>query len=424
MKSISFLINTSVNTRSHVELLIKSLKENLSGRNHEILVFIDSDNEGTLEYLLQEKNNFFDLRIITHDLFPCVGYARNNNFLVEHAKHDIVSYLQSDMVISKDYDLNILSALEDNCILSSTRIEPPLHGESPIIVTMNFGLSPEEFRWDEFMKFSEEIKNNREVGFFFAPITFYKKVWIDIGGYDTLFRRSREDSDFVNRCLKRGIKMKQTFAANVYHFTCTSSRGKGWFDKNNEEANNRVKLQQVADSIELTRFIRKWGRFSHGAVSKKFDIDLVLSGNFSNKLNLIRNLEMFVSRVWLDSDDLIESLKNSFESDHIPANKLCNFDSEHWDKTKKYYNKVNVDDIFMVGSPTDFNIRLELTSEASEGIQDPAILKNIHADLEQIEVGTYEYGQFIITINKLVDSTEKNIVVKNPEIAIEHFKFL
>ena len=65
MKQISFLINVSVNTLDHVKLLLKSLKENLKGQEHEILVFVDSDNEGSLEYLRTQKDNFFDLKIIT-----------------------------------------------------------------------------------------------------------------------------------------------------------------------------------------------------------------------------------------------------------------------------------------------------------------------------------------------------------------------
>ena len=113
MKSISFIINTSVNTRDHVELLMKSLRNNLDGKEHEILVFIDSDDEDVYGYLKSIKKDFFDLKIITHKLNPCVGYARNNNLLVELAKHDIVSYLQSDMVIGPRYDTNILSQDDD-----------------------------------------------------------------------------------------------------------------------------------------------------------------------------------------------------------------------------------------------------------------------------------------------------------------------
>ena len=116
------------------------------------------------------------------------------------------------------------------------------------------------------------------VDYFFAPYTFHKETWMKIGGYDTMFRRAREDSDFVQRCLHAGINLKQTFSAVVYHFTCVSSRGKNWFDKNNQEAQRRVELQKIADGIEIRRFLQKWGNFNHGEPKlNKIDMDLVLS---------------------------------------------------------------------------------------------------------------------------------------------------
>ena len=130
MKQISFIINTAVNELNHISLLLKSLKLNLDGDKHEILVFIDNDNQGTYEYLKSIKDQYYDLKIITHKLPPCIGYSRNNNLLVELAKHDIVSYLQSDMIISPHYDTDVLKELKSNMILSATRVEPPLHGDS------------------------------------------------------------------------------------------------------------------------------------------------------------------------------------------------------------------------------------------------------------------------------------------------------
>ena len=44
---ISFCINTAVNELDYLKLLFKSLQDNLSNLNHEIIVFIDSDNQGT-----------------------------------------------------------------------------------------------------------------------------------------------------------------------------------------------------------------------------------------------------------------------------------------------------------------------------------------------------------------------------------------
>lgn len=318
MAPISFLINCSVNTLDHLKLLIRSLKENLHGIEHEILIFVDSDNEGTTEYLRSIKKDFFDLKIITHSIKPCVGYSRNNNLLVELAKHDIVSYLQSDMVISKNYDVDIIKDLEDNCILSATRIEPPLHGESSLTITKDFGLDPNQFKWDEFIKFADSVKQNKTAQHFFAPLTFYKHVWLDLGGYDTLFRRSREDSDLLQRFVHAGVKIKQTFNANVYHFSCVTSRGKNWFDVNNQEAKKRVELQKEADQIEMRRFIKKWGGFNHGEKElHKLDMDLVIKDSDKVNPGLILQLEPFFSRVWLDSKETLNRIKAYYYNQHL-----------------------------------------------------------------------------------------------------------
>ncbi len=276
MRNITFATNVGAGTLEYTKLLLKSLKENLDNKDHEIIVFVDKDTDGTVDYLKSVKNDFTDLKIVTHKLKGIVGYQRNSNLIVELAKYDIISYLQSDMVVSKHYDTEVINALEENTILSSTRIEPPLHGPSDKTITKDFGLDPLEFKFDEFVEFSETVKRSEIVDYFFAPYTFHKETWMKIGGYDTLFRRAREDSDFVQRCLHAGISLKQTFSAVVYHFTCVSSRGKNWFDKNNQDAQRRVELQKIADGIEIRRFLQKWGNFNHGEPKlNKIDMDLV-----------------------------------------------------------------------------------------------------------------------------------------------------
>ena len=73
MQKISFLINCSNDTLKHLKLLVKSLILNLKSDEHEILVFVDSDNEGTAEWLKTQKSKFKDLKIITHKVKPCIG---------------------------------------------------------------------------------------------------------------------------------------------------------------------------------------------------------------------------------------------------------------------------------------------------------------------------------------------------------------
>lgn len=417
MKQISFLINTSVNTRAHVELLLKSLKQNLHSKNHEILIFVDSDNEGTVEYLREQKKEFADLKIITHRLQPCIGYSRNNNLLVELAKHEIVSYLQSDMVIGPDYDLHILDELEDNCILSATRIEPPLHGTSTITITADYGTDPEEFNLEAFNIFSTQVREKKDIEFFFAPFTFYKKVWLEVGGYDTLFRRSREDSDLLQRFIQRGVKIKQSFNANVYHFSCVSSRGKKWFDTENLDAQARVQLQNFADQIELKRFIRKWGRFTHGEEKlKRLDLDLVLVANPSERLYYLGQLEPFFTKVWTINEKEKERFLDFYKREHNPANELLKFKEEDWNIAKRYYNQTDYSSRVQAGTPTGYNIKVTVDMTKLTDNLDPFLnnLPYLSDMLAHLESGVYELGVATVEVLNIVDLAESQIVVKNP----------
>lgn len=419
MKQISFVINTAINELNHIKLLLNSLSINLDGNKHEILIFIDNDNQGTYEYLKSIKNKFYDLKIITHKLPPCIGYSRNNNLLVELAKHDIVSYLQSDMVISPHYDTDILKYLEPNTILSATRVEPPLHGESPLTITKDLGTDPLNFNLEEWNEYSLTIKENRIIDYFFAPITFYKSVWLSIDGYDTLFRRSREDSDLVQRCLHKKIQLKQTFNAIVYHFTCTSSRGKDWFKRDNTEAQNRVKLQEQADQIELRRFIRKWGGFNHGTEKlTKYDVNLEIKNSSKLSPQVIINIEPLFSQVYIDDSSIREILLDSVKDEHDLANQLLNFTNEEWERTSKYHNLVNYENIFkfQTNSLLKYNAKI-IIDGATLSNSDFIVINQIHKIIENYDIGDYKYGNIIISIlNKL---PLNNIICKNPKFDMD-----
>ena len=427
MNQISFVINTAVNELNHIKLLLNSLKLNLDGDKHEILIFIDNDNQGTYEYLKSIKNDFFDLKIITHKLPPCVGYARNNNLLVKLAKYNIVSYLQSDMVISPHYDTDILNQIEPNTILSATRVEPPLHGESNKTITKDFGLYPKNFNLKEWNEYSITVKENKKIDYFFAPITFYKDVWLNIGGYDTLFRRSREDSDLVQRCIHAGIKLKQTFNAIVYHFTCTSSRGADWFNKQNMQAQNRIKLQETADQIELRRFIRKWGKFNHGEEKLiKYNVDLIVKNSNKLPLEFLLSIEPLFSHIWVDNDLLRNNILNQLSNEHQYANKLLNFTNEQWQETSKYHNLDNYasrilileEDIVM-----DHLLQEKCTIEINGNtLQNPDIelFNNLHLIIDNYDKGNYEFGNIKITIEN--KNPLNNIIVTNPPFDMDLLK--
>ena len=243
---------------------------------------------------------------------------------------------------------------------------------------------------------------------FFAPITFYKKTWLNVGGYDTLFRRSREDTDFVQRCLHFGISLNQTFKANVYHFTCLTSRGKDWFNSNNTEAQRRVELQNQADQIELNKFVRKWGSFSHTEPLNRYKVDLVFN---SNEIKLLKHIEPFFDKIYTSLDCKV--MVEEYDNHHVLANQLLNFTEEQWKVNKKYYNQYSISNKFKNSIPTEYDVLV--TSDNVIDNQFLEICYNIHALIADYNIGKYKYGN--------VDIEIKNKVLNNPPIKVINPKF-
>ena len=415
---ISFCINTAVNELEYIKLLFKSLEDNLSTLEHEIIVFIDSDNQGTFEWLQTQQSTFPNLFILKNPLSVCYGYARNINEMFLFASNDIVSYLQSDMVISKDYDLSLLKHIKPNTVLSSTRIEPPLHGPGNEKHTVDFGINPEEFKYNEFLDFCSKNKQDKITNYFFAPFTMYRSVWNSIGGHDTYFRRSREDSDILNRLILAGNKIEQTWDALVYHFTCVSSRGKDWHNKENKKAQERAKLQQYADQIEMSRFIRKWGSFSHGQpnkyyynISSQINID-------SSDIALFNFISSYFNINYINSEEVLNKYKT--QDEHYFANQLLNFSPDDWENYSYMYNQEVLEDRVKIGnSKEDIIVSFNLSNATPDIISN--LFNNLQHIVHQYEPGKYAYSNDItIEIKNKVNILSDKIKVSNPAIKKEH----
>jgi GT2 family glycosyltransferase len=413
MKPISFCINTTAKELEYLKLLLRSLKEGVDTNLHEIIIFVENHTEESLNWIKSQKSEFSNLKLMINNLPVCYGYARNINEMFKIASNDIVSYLQSDMIVGKGYDQDVLAEVKPNMILSATRIEPPLHGPGSEKHTMNFGLTPADFKYDLFQMFCESNKQDKQTQYFFAPFTLYKDVWNSIGGHDTTFRRSREDSDILNRFVLNGVEIVQTWNALVYHFTCTSSRGQDWFNKENTQAQQRVLVQQQADGIELARINRKWGNFSHGTplkyhynIEANIDVDEVDLGKYIA-------IEQMFSKVFINSEELLEKIKNV--SEHVPANYLLNFSKEDWDRYKYLYNQNNIEDRVEIGhSKGDVILSFKMSDITQETYG--AVLMNLQSIIDAHQEGVYAFDDFTFKIRFKNNNIQDLIKVSNPEI--------
>ena len=206
----------------------------------------------------------------------------------------------------------------------------------------------------------------------------------------------------------------------MYHFTCTSSRGKDWFKKDNTEAQNRVKLQEQADQIELRRFIRKWGGFNHGTEKLvKYDVDLEIKNSSKLPPHIINNIEPLFSRVWIDDATVSQIVNNNVSKEHELANKLLNFTDEQWEKTSKYHNLDHYNQIFLFQKhnhiPT-YNVKLTIDGKTLEN-SDFEIINKIHLIIANYDKGEYEYGNILLHIKN--KSSLNNIVCNNPKFNMD-----
>jgi len=429
-KRISFIINTTSNEAEYFDLLFESLNRNLTTKEHEIIVFVDNNDNNKITKILNKwKSKFSDLNVIYNPLNIPIGYQRNINILVEKAKYNIVSYLQSDMYICKNYDVNVVKHLVPGVIISGIRIEPPLHPESDDKIIKNFGLIPSEFNFNEFEDFCETIKDCEITNNFWSiPFTLYKDDWLSIGGHDTAFRRSSEDADILNRWTLKNIKFIQSKCAYVYHFSCVSSRGKEWFKK--ENVSRRLR-QEKAQNIELRRLIYKWGEIKGYPKRNIYKYNISASiKNITDNYNLLYDISIFFNKIYVENEDIktdiVKMLESRDEEDgkiFIPG-EMISIDKKIWeDKYKKYFRNIEYFDIIQVGKNNDeiiieFDMNNLKKKEQVNFIQQ--INDIIHHSTENNS--DYEYDIFKIKVKSKINHIMDNLIVKNPPLDFELIK--
>jgi GT2 family glycosyltransferase len=424
MNSISFCIASAKNEKYYTLGLLDSLKNNTQFEAHEVLIFIDSDNQNTYEALLEYRKDKPNIKIYRNTSGFPVGSQRNVSIMFSQATKDVVIYLQSDMVVCPDFDKHFIKALDNNPkrVVSAARIEPPIHPASPEKIVKDFGLTPEEFKYEEFISFTKELQAEKRplMDGHFAPFGTYKETYFKyIGGFDTQFRCSREDSDFIIRLKANNIDTVQTWDACVYHYTCVSSRGTDWY-KQNQDAEIKNQWQAQADQEELKRFIRKWGYFGHD-YRPKYSTTLVIDINTAPDIMSLSSFEFYFDKIVLNERPVVESLASFITyNSHYFANKRWNYSPEHWDSIKKDFMGPNLPDKFVFAQnyqeKDDIVVRTDYYS-LLKNQGDPevkAFIENSNLTFDQLAQspnykGTYQVNCFNIEVNNLSDINKNHL---------------
>lgn len=438
MKPITFCIASANNEREYTHLLLRSLQTNTDISKHEILIFIDSDNQNTYESLMEKKKELPNMRIHRNTSGFPIGSQRNVSLMFNAAKNEIVCYLQSDMVVGKDFDKHISENMEDEkTVLSCARIEPPLHPPGPGKIVKDFGITPDEFKWDEFNLFVEQLQSEKRsnISAHFAPFAIYKSVYFDmLGGFDTQFRCSREDSDFMIRLELNELNSVQSWDACVYHFTCVSSRGKDWYKKDEEAAYKNL-LQQNADIQEVKRFIRKWGYFGHQP-RPVYNIGLFVEMDRFADMQVLEYIEPYFSNIYINDKMVARQLKETVEfKSHYYANLRWNYSTEHWERQRHLFTRVDFDERIQYNkgsNPATMNndIMMKIkfsdlvTSIQNQDSQLRMVIENTQAIVHQNEIGKFEFGGMEIDIRYKTDFSYRYKRVDIIDVILNDGKFV
>ena len=264
MEKITFCIPSKSNLR-YLKTCIPSIRNNASRNDHDIIIFVDSDEDGTVKWLKEVKSKY-NLKYYVNPKLgeKLYGIGKAYDFCIEKSTTDIFMIFHADMMLGKNADINAYRYLNSNSVVCSTRIEPPLHPNGGEKILLDFGIYPEEFKEEEFNRYVDEhLKDTKITEGIFAPWMMYKKDFLEIlGGHDPAMHSCREDSDLFNRMLLAGFKFIQPWNSLVYHLT---GRGAGSFDGDSERHEKWKK--DMNDST--LKFINKWGtNINHTSLMK------------------------------------------------------------------------------------------------------------------------------------------------------------
>jgi glycosyltransferase involved in cell wall biosynthesis len=390
MEKITFCIPSKSNLR-YLKTCIPSIRENASRNDHEIIIFVDSDEDGTVKWLEQVKDQYNITYYVNPELGKKLyGIGKAYDYCIERSTTDIFMIFHADMMLGKDADLKAFNHLKPKTVVCATRIEPPLHPNNGEKILIDFGMYPEEFKQNDFNQYVEEhLTNTKITNGVFAPWMMYKKEFLEIGGHDPIMHSCREDSDIFNRMKLNKFTFIQPWNSLVYHLT---GRGAGSFG-GDKQRHEQWKKDMDKSTLE---FIRKWGsnvnhtELMEPIVAPKYDIGFVVDNCDMIHLDV---LEPWCSTLYVKSNT------NSIIQDYIKKEQ-SNTKFDLYDRIRPYGNEKQNEILVSFDASKLTNQNFQLLTQL------PVIIK------DSGEIGTFVLDIFTIDIINMKEYQDNLVYLK------------
>jgi len=392
MEKITFCIPSKSNLR-YLKTCIPSIRENAYRKDHDIIVFVDSDEDGTVEWLEQVKDQYNLTYYINPNLGKSLfGIGKAYDYCIEKSTTDIFMIFHADMMLGKNADFKAYQNLLHKTVVCSTRIEPPIHPNAGEKIQIDFGMWPEEWKKEEFNQYVDtQLNETKTTEGIFAPWMMYKSEFLEIlGGHDPILHSCREDSDLFNRMKLAGFTFIQPWNSLVYHLT---GRGAGSFS-GDKDRHDSWQLQMLNSTKE---FIRKWqsnvkhSNLMNPIISPRYNIQAVIRNCHEN---LLEALEPWFDCVYVQTD--LPELVNRYVNKEQVNTKF--------DLTNRI--KFFIEESFP-SSEIDILVEIDGNSFTVQSYNIIQSLSDIITDSG--DIGKFELNGLSITINKLT-TYEANLI--------------
>ena len=267
MSKMTFCIST-LNNNNYLQLAIKSVRENSHFKDSPFIVYAENCTDGTNEWLEENKEKYNLEVYIETDNNPKRGIGGGMNFCASKVKTEFINFLQADIYVAEDWDLELLKLHEeyvgkDRGIVFSQRIQPDIFRDNPragtVFVPMDeFGEYYHNFDEKYFLEFCQEFRKLNKFtvrkGEGVSGL-IRKEDWDYIGGNDDRFAPAYyEDMDLFIRMQNEGFKFMLTSESLIYHFASRASRFP------DDDLTKRPQELSDVEHNSMKEFLGKYGR--------------------------------------------------------------------------------------------------------------------------------------------------------------------
>lgn len=214
------IVVPSWNNLAYLKTCIESVRRN-SAALHQIVVHVNDGSDGTLAWVRSEG--------LEHTRSASnAGVCLAVNEAAALARHDLLLYLNDDMVCCPGWDAALLERAEaighDAFMLSATMIEPVPSGNRCVAVA-DFGRDVETFRPSDLLRSFRSLARPDWYGATWPPTLVPRRWWQAVGGFSPEFSPGLgSDNDLSMKLWAAGCRVFLGVGRSlVYHFMAKST---------------------------------------------------------------------------------------------------------------------------------------------------------------------------------------------------------